>query len=155
MAHVATLILLLPLLGFLVVLLNGRHMSESQVGWVATGVVCASFVCAVITFVLLLHHSTRESHRQPLLVDQRGHPARAGRPAGGPALDHDVPLRDRDLGLDPSLLDWLHARREGLPQVLPVPEPLRLLDAAPGTGQQPVLTFVGWEGVGVCAPTGS
>jgi NADH-quinone oxidoreductase subunit L len=60
MAHVATLILLLPLLGFLVVLLNGRHMSESQVGWVATGVVCASFVCAVITFVLLLHHSTRE-----------------------------------------------------------------------------------------------
>ena len=44
MAHVATLILLLPLLGFLVVLLNGRHMSESQGGWVATGVVRASLV---------------------------------------------------------------------------------------------------------------
>ena len=60
MAHVATLILLLPLAGFLFVLLNGRNMSEKQIGTVATFVVAASFVLSVVAFVLLLQHSTRE-----------------------------------------------------------------------------------------------
>jgi NADH-quinone oxidoreductase subunit L len=60
MAHVATLILLLPLAGFLFVLLNGRHMSERQVGVVGTGVVVASFVLSVVCFVMLLSHSSRE-----------------------------------------------------------------------------------------------
>lgn len=60
MAHFATLILLLPLVGFLFVLLNGRNMNESQVGYVATGVVGLSFACSVIAFFLLLHQHTRE-----------------------------------------------------------------------------------------------
>ena len=60
MAHVATLILLMPLGGFLFVLLNGRHLSEKQVGAVGTGVVTASFVLSVISLVLLLSHSSRE-----------------------------------------------------------------------------------------------
>ncbi len=60
MAHVATLILLFPLGGFLFILLNGRSMSERQIGVVGTGAVAASFVLAVITFVLLLHRSSRE-----------------------------------------------------------------------------------------------
>jgi NADH-quinone oxidoreductase subunit L len=60
MAHVAILIILLPLAGFLVVLLNGRHMNERQIGAVATGAVALSFVTTVITFVLLLHQSGRE-----------------------------------------------------------------------------------------------
>ncbi len=60
MAHVATLILLLPLLGFLVILILGRSMSERQIGVVGTGVVATSFVLAIITFVLLLHHASRE-----------------------------------------------------------------------------------------------
>jgi len=60
MAHVATLILLLPLGGFLFVLLNGRHMSERQVGVVGTGVVAVSFVLSVVCFVMLLGHSSRE-----------------------------------------------------------------------------------------------
>ena len=60
MAHVATLILLLPLGGFLFVLLNGRHMSERQVGVVGTGVVAGSFVLSVVCFVMLLGHSARE-----------------------------------------------------------------------------------------------
>ena len=60
MAHVATWILLLPLIGFLFVLLNGRNMTEKQIGIAGTSVVAASFVLSVIAFVLLLHDSTRE-----------------------------------------------------------------------------------------------
>jgi len=60
MATVATLVLLLPLCGFLSVLLLGHYLSEKQVGVIGTGVVAASFVLAVVSFVLLLHHSARE-----------------------------------------------------------------------------------------------
>jgi NADH-quinone oxidoreductase subunit L len=60
MAHFATLILLLPLVGFVFVLLNGKSMNESQIGYAATGVVGLSFVAAVTAFVLLLHQHTRE-----------------------------------------------------------------------------------------------
>ena len=60
MAHYATLILLLPLAGFLFVLLNGSRLSEAQVGAVATGAVGVSFVFSVLSFVVLLHQSARE-----------------------------------------------------------------------------------------------
>ena len=60
MALVATWILLFPLAGFLLVMLNGRHMTEKQVGLVGTGAVTLSFVLSVIGFVLLLSHSSRE-----------------------------------------------------------------------------------------------
>ena len=60
MAHVATLIILLPLAGFLFVLLNGRNMNEKQIGAVATGAVGLSFLLSVTTFVLLLHQTGRE-----------------------------------------------------------------------------------------------
>ena len=60
MAHVATLILLFPLAGFLFVLVNGRNMSERQVGVAGTVAVAGSFVVSVITFVLLLNQSSRE-----------------------------------------------------------------------------------------------
>ncbi len=60
MAFVATWILIAPLFGFLTVLLLGRSMSEKQVGVVGTGVVVVSFVLSVICFVLLLSHSSRE-----------------------------------------------------------------------------------------------
>jgi NADH-quinone oxidoreductase subunit L len=60
MAQVATWILILPLAGFLIILVNGRNMSERQVGVIGTGAVAASFVLAIVTFVMLLHHSSRE-----------------------------------------------------------------------------------------------
>jgi NADH-quinone oxidoreductase subunit L len=60
MATVATLVLLLPLCGFLSVMLLGHYLSEKQVGIIGTGVVAASFVLAVVSFALLLHHSSRE-----------------------------------------------------------------------------------------------
>ena len=60
MAHISTLVLLMPLVGFLFVLINGRNMKESQVGWVATSAVGLSFIGTVISFFLLLHDSNRQ-----------------------------------------------------------------------------------------------
>jgi NADH:ubiquinone oxidoreductase subunit 5 (subunit L)/multisubunit Na+/H+ antiporter MnhA subunit len=58
MAHVATLILLMPLVGFLLVMLLGQYLKEEAVGYLATGVVGVSFVLTVVAFFLLLGHST-------------------------------------------------------------------------------------------------
>jgi NADH-quinone oxidoreductase subunit L len=60
MAFVATWILLLPLCGFLAILLLGRSLSERQVGVVGTGVVTGSFGLSIVFFVMLLGHSSRE-----------------------------------------------------------------------------------------------
>ena len=60
MAHVATLILLLPLAGFLVVLLFGRALSEKAVGTIGTSAVGLSFVFSVWAFFSLLHDAKRE-----------------------------------------------------------------------------------------------
>jgi NADH-quinone oxidoreductase subunit L len=60
MAPVATLILLLPLCGFLAVLLLGRTLSDRQVGVIGTGVVTGSFALSVMFFVMLLGHSSRQ-----------------------------------------------------------------------------------------------
>jgi len=60
MATLATLILLLPLMGFIFVLSAGRSQSERAIGLVATGVVAASFVATVVAFFVLIHHATRE-----------------------------------------------------------------------------------------------
>ncbi len=60
MAHFATLILVLPLVGYALVLINGSRMNEKQIGYVATGVVALSFVASVIALVLLLHRGNRQ-----------------------------------------------------------------------------------------------
>ncbi len=60
MAPIATLIFLLPLFGFAAVLLLGSMLSEKYVGLIATGVVAMSFVLSVVEFLLLIHHSSRE-----------------------------------------------------------------------------------------------
>jgi NADH-quinone oxidoreductase subunit L len=60
MAHVATLLLLLPLAGFIAVFANGTQLKERAVGFIATGVVALSFLLSVVAFVLLLHRSDRE-----------------------------------------------------------------------------------------------
>ena len=52
---------------------------------------------------------------------------------------------------DPPLLDRLHARRREVLEVLRLPEPVRLLDAHAGAGQNLLVTFLGWEGVGACS----
>jgi NADH-quinone oxidoreductase subunit L len=60
MAHVATLVLLLPMAGFLVVLLLGSYLDERGIGAVATGVVALSFAGSVVMFVQLLGDSNRQ-----------------------------------------------------------------------------------------------
>ncbi|HEY5302625.1 MAG TPA: NADH-quinone oxidoreductase subunit L [Acidimicrobiales bacterium] len=60
MNHVAPLIIVFPLVGFLLVVINGRSLSNRLVGTIATSVVGLSFVASVITFVLLLHDRSRE-----------------------------------------------------------------------------------------------
>jgi NADH-quinone oxidoreductase subunit L len=60
MAQVATLLLLLPLVGFLLVLMLGKDLNERVIGLIGTSVVAASFLLAVVAFFLLLHHSDRE-----------------------------------------------------------------------------------------------
>jgi NADH-quinone oxidoreductase subunit L len=61
MAHVATLLLLAPLVGFLFVLVMGPNLKERAIGIAATSVVAVSFVLSVVTFVLVLHQSQREN----------------------------------------------------------------------------------------------
>ena len=60
MSHVAPLIMVFPLVGFLLVLVNGRSLSNRLVGAIATGVVGLSFVSSVVVFVLLSHDQSRE-----------------------------------------------------------------------------------------------
>jgi NADH-quinone oxidoreductase subunit L len=48
--HVATLLVLLPLVGFVLLLLNGTSLSERQAGIIGTSAVGASFLCAVTVF---------------------------------------------------------------------------------------------------------
>jgi NADH-quinone oxidoreductase subunit L len=60
MAAVATLVLLMPLVGFLLVLLNGSFLKEKQVGYLGTGVVAVSFILTVAAFFMLLGDSSRE-----------------------------------------------------------------------------------------------
>ena len=59
MAHTATLIVLAPLAGFLFVLLNGATMKERSVGAVATSAVGLSFLASVVTFFQMLHAANR------------------------------------------------------------------------------------------------
>jgi NADH-quinone oxidoreductase subunit L len=60
MAPAATLLLLMPLVGFLFVLVMGPALKERVIGTIGTGVVAVSFILAVITFFSLLHRSSRE-----------------------------------------------------------------------------------------------
>ena len=60
MAHLAPLIMIFPLLGFLLVLVNGRALRDRATGAIATSVVGLSFLASVACFVLLLHDKSRE-----------------------------------------------------------------------------------------------
>lgn len=66
MGHVALLIPLLPFVGFLLLLILGQQAKESVGGWIATVAVFGSFAASVVTFIQLLGHSS--THRE-LTVD--------------------------------------------------------------------------------------
>src|ERR1019366_7050965 len=151
MAHVATLILLLPLVGFVFVLANGANLKERAVGAVATGVVALSFVSSVVVFVLLLHDQSREVTVQLftwISVDTLHVPA---------ALLVD-PLSITMCLFVTGISTLIHLystaymdgekdfRKFFLYMNLFVFSMLTLVLA-----NNLVLTFVGWEGVGVCS----
>ena len=54
MLHVAYLMPLLPLVGFVVLVFAGRRIGDPLAGWVATVAVAGSFVVACVTFAGLL-----------------------------------------------------------------------------------------------------
>jgi len=60
MNTLATLVVLLPLLGGLSVMLLGRGLSEKLVGLIGTAAVGLSFLASVITFISLIGRSQRE-----------------------------------------------------------------------------------------------
>src|SRR6202167_6175926 len=60
MAQTAALLLLLPLVGYLLVLMMGPVLKEKVIGAIAPGGVAGSFILSVITFFMVLHRSNRE-----------------------------------------------------------------------------------------------
>ncbi len=151
MNHIAVLIALLPLLGFTSVLLVGGQIGEPRTGWIATSAVGGSFVATVVTFVLLLTHAQRE-----ITVNLF-----SWIPAG--ALHVQAALLIDPLSITMCLfvtgistlihlysIGYMHGERDFnkffLYLNLFVFSMLVLVLA-----NNLVLTFVGWEGVGVCS----
>ena len=73
--------------------------------------------------------ATASLHRDLVHLVLRRPAARRRRAARRPALDDDGRVRHRRERADPPLLDRLHGARRGLPEVLRLPQPVRLLDA--------------------------
>ena len=139
MLEVIWLIPAFPLAGFLLILLFGRRLGEPFAGVLAATMVLASFVVSVGAYVDMLSMDDEErSHVETLfswmsvgvVADRHGVPRR-------PAVDHDVPVRDRRGVPDPRVLDRVHARRPEVLQVLPLPQPVRAGDDAAGAGREP------------------
>ena len=151
MAHVATLILLLPLAGFLVVLLFGRALSEKAVGTIGTSAVGLSFVFSVWTFINLLHDSKREVTVNLFTWIDAG---TLHVPAALLVDPLSVTMALFVTGISTLIhlysIGYMHGERDFrkffLYLNLFVFSMLTLVLA-----NNLVLTFVGWEGVGVCS----
>ena len=151
MSHLAPLILVLPLLGFLLVLMNGRSLNNRMVGIIATGVVGLSFLATCVAFVLLLHDHDREVTVNLftwISVDTLHVPA---------ALLIDplsITMCLFVTGIS-TLIHWYStAYMEGEKDFRKVFLYLNLFVFSMLTlvlANNLVFTFVGWEGVGVCS----
>ncbi len=151
MSHLAPLIMILPLAGFLFVLVNGRSLSNKVVGLIGTSVVGLSFVASAISFVLLLHDHSREVTVNLftwISVDTLHVPA---------ALLVDPLSITMSLfvtGIS-TLIHWYStAYMEGEKDFRKFFLYLNLFVFSMLTlvlANNLVLTFVGWEGVGVCS----
>ena len=62
MTTIATLIPLLPLLGFLSILILPHRPGTDRPGWIATAAVGGSFAATVVTFVGVLGHEIGRAH---------------------------------------------------------------------------------------------
>ena len=151
MIHFAPVMLFFPLVGFLVLVTFGRRMGEKVSGMIATTAIGLSFVAALITFIGLLGQSNREvtQHLYSWL-------------AVGP-LHVDIALLIDPLSITMCLFitfisalihlystGYMHGERDATKFFvylnLFVFSMLVLV-----LGNNLLLTFVGWEGVGVCS----
>ena len=146
----------LPLFGAVVLLLFGKRIGEPLAGWLATAMVGA---------VVRRRRSSCSSRCGRLHADAASHVVDScftWMPAGGFHVDFgflvdplsvdDDPVRHRRRHADPPLLDRLHARRPALLAVLRLPEPVRRSRCSMLVlGDNFLLTFLGWEGVGLCS----
>ena len=151
MIHFAPVMLFFPLVGFLVLVTFGRRMGEKVSGMIATTAIGLSFVAALITFIGLLGQSNREvtQHLYRWL-------------AVGP-LHVDIALLIDPLSITMCLFitfisalihlystGYMHGERDATKFFvylnLFVFSMLVLV-----LGNNLLLTFVGWEGVGVCS----
>ena len=128
----------LPLAGFLILLVAGRRLGDPRAGWLATAMMGGRFVVAVVVFFGLLgeHGEERVFAQDPVHRGSVGRLRRRRRLPGRPAVDHHGPVRHRRRRPHPPVLDRLHARRRALPDVLRLPEPVRLLHAHARAGRQ-------------------
>ena len=130
----------LPLAGF-VLIAPARPPPRRSAGRLAGhGRLCAAaFVLTVVAFSQMLSPAGRGSlghhHALPVAAGRRA-PGRHGLP-GRPALHRDGAVRHRHRRAHPPLRHRVHARRPEVLQVLPVPEPVRVLDAHAGPGLEP------------------
>ncbi len=153
MLHVAYLMPLLPLAGFVVLALAGRRLGDPWAGWLGTATVGGSFVVACITFVGLLQRTG--SHREVTQILFTWIPV-------GP-LHVDAALLVDPLSMTMALFvtgisALIHLYSigymkgdEDFPKFfvylnLFVASMLLLV-----LGNNLLFTFVGWEGVGVCS----
>ena len=127
-----TLIVVLPLVGFVLNGLAGNRLGKRFVSAVGCGLPIASFVLTAKCFLDLRGGRLRAARRRPRSPGRQiGDGTFDGRLLVRSQLErgHD-PGRDRRRLADPRLLDRLHARGPELRALLRVPQPLPLLHAA-------------------------
>ena len=151
MIHFAPVMLFFPLLGFLVLVTFGRRMGEKASGTIATVAIGLSFVAALITFLGLLGQSNREVTENLYTWIPVG------------SLHVNIALLVDPLSITMCLFvtfisalihlystGYMHGERDATKFFvylnLFVFSMLVLV-----LGNNLLLTFVGWEGVGVCS----
>ena len=140
MTDVVWLIPALPLAGFVLILLFGRRLGEPLAGYLATAMTGAAFLVVgrgVLRPAVEAGGGAVRRRHAVRVAAGRVAARRHGVPRRS-AEHHDVPVRHRHRLADPPLRHRLHARGPEVLQVLPVPQPVRLLDAdARARGQPP------------------
>ena len=153
MLELAWLIPALPLAGFLFLVVAGRRLGEPWAGWVATAAVAGSFLAGVAVFVGLVREPAEERHFVQTLFEWI--------PTGG--LDVDFALLVDPLSMTMVLfvtgvgalihmyaIGYMHGdahfSKFFVYLNLFVFSMLMLV-----LGENLVVTFLGWEGVGACS----
>lgn len=153
MLHAAFLIVVVPLVGFFILLVGGRRLGNPWAGWLATGVVGVAFADAIVTFVALALRSGAHRVFVQSLFDWL--------PVGG--FNADVALRLDPLSMVMALFvtgvsTVIHlysigymGHDEGFSKFFLYLNLFVFSMLILVLSDNFVLTFVGWEGVGACS----